>query len=104
MGTPLEIAAVLGHAPLVRWLLLRGGYIKDNKKVLEVLTKKNLINIVKILQDYSRKQEVIDIDSADEESGIVVKCDDCGGEYLDRRSLLTLGRSHISWQIPPIWS
>ena len=74
-----------------RWLLSRGGYIKDNKKVLEVLTKKNLINIVKILQDYSRKQEVIDIDSEDEKSGKVVKCDDCGGEYLEQEKSAHIG-------------
>lgn len=88
--TPLEIAAVLGHAPLVRWLLSRGGYIKDNNRVLEAVNKKGLANIVKILQDYSRKHEVIDIDS-EEEGGVVVKCDECGGEYLEHKKSAHIG-------------
>ena len=73
-----------------RWLLSRGGYIKDNNRVLEAVNKKGLANIVKILQDYSRKHEVIDIDS-EEEGGVVVKCDECGGEYLEHKKSAHIG-------------
>jgi len=88
--TPLEIAAVLGHAPLVRWLLSRGGYIKDNERVLEALNKKSLTNIVRILRNYSREQEVVEIDS-EEEKGDIVKCDLCGGEYFEQEKSAHIG-------------
>ena len=59
--------------------------------MLVALNKKGLTNIVKILQDYSREQEVINVDSDDEESGQVVKCDDCGGEYLEQEKSAHIG-------------
>jgi len=90
--TPLEIAAVLGYAPLVRWLLSRGGYIKDNERVLKALEKKRLWNIVKILQHNGRFQETIDISSSDEEkTGSSVRCEECGVEYLEEEEAAHLG-------------
>ena len=71
-------------------MLSRGGYIKDNKRVLEALDKKGFTNIVKILQEHSRKREVIDIDS-EEENQVVLKCDECGGEYLENEKAAHLG-------------
>ena len=54
------------------------------------MNKKCLTNIVKILQEYSRKHEVIDVDS-EEEGGVVVKCDECGGEYFEHERSAHIG-------------
>ena len=75
-----------------RWLLSRGGYIKDNERVLKALEKKRLWNIVKILQHNGRFQETIDISSSDEEkTGSSVRCEECGVEYLEEEEAAHLG-------------
>ena len=75
-----------------RWLLSRGGYIKDNERVLKALEEKSLWNIVKILQHNGRFQETVDISSSDEEkTGSSVKCEDCGVEYLEEEKAAHLG-------------
>ena len=76
-----------------RWLLSRGGYIKDNERVLKALKKKRLWNIAKILQHNGRFQETVDISSSDEEktgSSLVI-CEDCGIEYMEEEKAAHLG-------------
>ena len=71
-------------------MLSRGGYIRDNEKVLEALNKKGLTNIVKILHNHSREQEVVEIESEDE-NRVVVKCDVCGVEYFEQEKSAHMG-------------
>ena len=58
--------------------------------MLEALNKKSLTNIVRILRNYSREQEVVEIDS-EEEKGDIVKCDLCDGEYFEQEKSAHIG-------------
>ena len=76
--------------------------------MLEALTKKNLNNIVRILQSHSKQHEEVEIVSDDEESKVVVKCEDCGVEYLEQEKSAHIGSiphqlanpSHLEHQNP----
>lgn len=85
--TALEIACVSGHAPIVRYILEKGGVVK-NKEVFRILIQKGLSDILNIFKD--RKDEAT-IDIIDIHHHELEHCNECGGMFDT-----DLKASHIS--------
>jgi len=85
--TALEIACVSGHDHIVRYILEKGGLIK-NERIYKILREKGLSEILDILKHKVDETEilVIDIDPSKLEH-----CDECG-EMFDT----DMKASHIS--------
>ena len=89
--TPLEIAAVMGHEQIVKFLLKRDGYIRDNEKILEILRKKGLETIIQILSGHCRRNNRSKIPEKMSQSSSMemvdlailhfVTCPECSADY-----------------------
>jgi len=90
--TALEIACVTGSADIVKHLLDKGGYIKDNDRIYRILIEKGRSDIISILENRGDKHvfEIIDIDD-----GALEQCKECGEMFdTDQKALHTTTISH----------
>jgi len=73
--TALEIACVTGHTDIVKYLLSKGGLIKDSERIFRILNEKgfsDILNILKYMGDETNV-EIIDIPNTELE-----QCNECG--------------------------
>ena len=89
----MEIACVVGNPEIVKYLLGKGGYIKDNNKIFRILVEKGLTDIINILKNNGENGEVIELIDIDD--AVLEQCKDCGEMFdTDQKALHIAKISH----------
>jgi len=73
--TALEIGCVVGQTDIVKYLVGKGGYIRDNDRIYRILIEKGFSEIMSILKCRGGETELEIIDIQD---GELEQCEECG--------------------------